>query len=283
MAPATILLAALAAAGPGARDTTFAVPEGARIEIEHREGDIRVMGAGGREARIVLDDDDGTIRVQSSGGTIRLGTSRGGDGADFLIWLPEDVDVSVAGHEGDITVSGIVRGGVTVRTADGDVEIDGAARVSVATLDGAVTISNSGPATVSVTDGDVWLGQVAGEVSVSGIDADIVVTNADTRAIAVTVVDGDVWYDGTLQAEGSYSLSTHDGDVTFAVPENAGARISVSTFDGELVPSFPIQFRGGRLRGGEFTIGDGSAAVTLKSFDGDILLIRPGERTPDLD
>ena len=283
MAPATILLAALAATGPGARDTTFAVPEGARIEIEHRDGDIRVMGTAGREARVVLDDEDGSIRVRSSGGAIRLGTSRGGDGADFLIWLPEDVDVSVAGHEGDSTVSGIARGGVTVRTADGDVEIDGAARVSVATLDGTVKISNAGPATVSVTDGDVWLDRVAGEMSLSGIDADIVVTNADTRAIAVTVVDGDVWYDGALRADGSYSFSTHDGDVTFAVPENAGARISVSTFDGELVPSFPVQFRGGRLRGGEFTVGDGSAAVTLKSFDGDILLIRPGERTPDLD
>ncbi len=283
MVPATVLLAALGAAGPGARDTTFVVPEGARIEIEHREGDIRVMGAGGREARVVLDDDDGGIRVQSSGGTIRLGTSPNGDGADFLIWLPEDVDVSVVGHEGDVTVAGAVRGAVAVRTADGDVEIDGAASASVATLDGDVTISNAGSATVSVTDGDVWLDQVAGGMSVSGIDADIVVTNADTRSISAATVDGDIWYDGVLHADGSYSLSTHDGDVTFAVPENAGARISVSTFDGELVPSFPVQFQGGSLRGGQFTLGDGAASVTLKSFDGDILLIRPGERTPDLE
>jgi len=285
MVPATVVLtaAALAATSPGARDTTFAVPEGARIEIEHREGDIRVMGAAGREARIVLDGDDGVVRVQSSGGTIRLGASPSGDGADLLMWLPEDVDVGVVGHEGDVTVAGIVGGAVSVRTADGDVEIDGAATVSVATLDGSVTISNAGAATVSVTDGDVWLDQVAGAMSISGIDADIIVTRADTRAISVATVDGDVWYDGALHGDGSYSLSTHDGDVTFAVPESAGARVSVSTFDGELVPSFPVQFQGGSVRGGEFTVGDGSAAVTLKSFDGDILLIRPGERTPDLD
>lgn len=283
MGPATVVLAAFVATNPAARDTTFVVPEGARIEIEHREGDIRVMGASGREARAVLDDDDGRIRVQSSGGTIRLGTGPSGDGADFLIYLPEDVDVSVVGHEGDVTVAGVVRGAVAVRTADGDVEIDGATSVSVATLDGSVTISNAGSATVSVTDGDVWLDRVAGAMSVSGIDADIVVTNAATRAISAATVDGDIWYDGALHGDGNYSLSTHDGDVTFAVPEDAGARISVSTFDGELVPSFPVQFQGGSVRGGEFTVGDGSAAVTLKSFDGDILLIRPGERTPDLD
>ncbi|MXW55699.1 MAG: DUF4097 domain-containing protein [Gemmatimonadales bacterium] len=283
MVPATVILAALAATNPGARDTTFVVPEGARIEIEHREGDIRVMGAASREARVVLDDDDGRIRVQSSGGTIRLGSSPSGDGADLLIYLPEDVDVSVVGQEGDVTVAGIVGGSVSVRTADGDVEIDGGAGVSVATLDGSVRISNTGAATVSVTDGDVWLDQVAGAMSISGIDADIIVTNADTRALSVATVDGDVWYDGALHGNGTYSLSTHDGDVTFAVPENAGARISVSTFDGELDPSFPVQFQGGSVRGGQFTVGDGSAAVTLKSFDGDIVLVRPGERTPDLD
>ncbi|MCZ0935191.1 MAG: DUF4097 family beta strand repeat-containing protein [Gemmatimonadetes bacterium] len=285
MGAATVVLTAtaLVATSPGARDTTFVVPEGARIEIEHREGDIRVMGAASREARIVLDDDDGRILVQSSGGTIRLGSSPSGDGADFLLYLPEDVDVSVVGHEGDVTVAGIVRGTVTVRTADGDVEIDGGASVSIATLDGSVRISNTGAATVSVTDGDVWLDQVAGAMSISGIDADIIVTNADTRAISVATVDGDVWYDGALHGDGTYSLSTHDGDVTFAVPENAGARISVSTFDGELEPSFPVQFQGGGVRGGQFTVGDGSAEVTLKSFDGDILLVRPGERTPDLD
>ena len=130
MVPATVILAALAATNPGARDTTFVVPEGARIEIEHREGDIRVMGAASREARVVLDDDDGRIRVQSSGGTIRLGSSPSGDGADLLIYLPEDVDVSVGGQEGDVTVAGIVGGSVSVRTADGDVEIDGGAGVS---------------------------------------------------------------------------------------------------------------------------------------------------------
>ena len=280
MSPAIMVLA-LAAADPGARDTTFTVPAGAQIEIEHREGDVHVMGTAGREARVVLDDDDGAISVRFSGGTYHLGTSAGGDGAELLVWLPEDVDVSVAGHEGDIAVGGMSGGTVSVSTADGDVAIEGVAGVGVATLDGDVAISNAGSATVSVTDGDVWLDRVSGDISVSGIDADVVVTNADTRAISVTTVDGDVWYDGALHGDGSYSLSSHDGDVTLAIPETAGARISVSTFDGELVPSFAVQFRGGRLRGGEFTVGDGSADVTLKSFDGDILLIRPGERTPD--
>ena len=279
---AALFALALATAQP-ARDTTFVVPEGIRIAISHREGDVNVTGTGGREVRVLLEDREGGVRVRSEGATFHVGARDRGNDGDIFVWVPEDVDVSVTGREGDITVAGVARGAVEVRTADGDVEVDGAARVDVAALDGEVRLANTGPSVVNVADGDVWIDRARGEATVHGIDADIVITNADARAVSVTAVDGNIWYDGAVHEGGSYSLSTHDGDVTFALPEGVGARISVSTFDGELLPSFPIQFRGGRLRGGEFTVGDGSAAIALKSFDGDILLIRPGERVPDWD
>ncbi|WP_419165180.1 DUF4097 family beta strand repeat-containing protein [Candidatus Palauibacter sp.] len=281
MAPALLLLAL--AFGEPARDTTFIVPEGARIAIALREGDVHVTGVEGREARILMEGEEAGVRVASGGGVIHIGARERGSDADLSVWLPRDVHLTVTGREGDITVAGLVRGDVLASTADGDVEIDGAARVNVSALDGDVRLANTGPASVNVADGDVWIDRATGEVTVNGIDADIVVTNADVRALSMSAVDGDLWYDGTVYEGGSYSFSTHDGDVTFALPEGSGASISVSTFDGELIPSFPVQFRGGRLRAGEFTVGDGSAAVTLRSFDGDILLIRPGERTPDLD
>lgn len=281
MAPALLLLAL--AAGEPARDTTFVVPEGARIAIALREGNVHVAGVDGREARVLLDGEEGGVRVASRGGEIHIAPRERGSDADLSLWLPRDVHLTVSGRESSITVEGLVRGDVQANTADGDVEINGAARVNVSALDGNVQLANTGPASVNVADGDVWIDRVTGDVTANGIDADIVVTNADVRTLSLTAVDGDLWYDGAVYGGGSYSFNTHDGDVTFALPEGAGANISVSTFDGELIPSFPVQFRGGRLRAGEFTVGDGSATVTLRSFDGDILLIRPGERTPDLE
>ncbi|WP_419948285.1 DUF4097 family beta strand repeat-containing protein [Candidatus Palauibacter sp.] len=279
MAPALLLLAL--AFGEPARDTTFVIPEGARISIVLREGDVRVTGVSGREARILMDGEARGVYVVSGGQEIRVTPRDRRSDGDLSVWLPEDVHLTVVGREGNITVDGLARGEVQASTADGDVEINRAARADVSALDGDVRLANTGPASVNVADGDVWIDRAAGEVTVHGVDADIVVTNADVRALSLMAVDGDLWYDGAVYEDGSYSFSTHDGDVTFALPENAGARISVSTFDGELIPSFPVQFRGGRLRGGEFMVGDGSAAVTLRSFDGDIVLIRPGERTPE--
>ena len=279
MAPAFLLLAL--AFGEPARDTTFVIPAGARISIVLREGDVHVTGIGGREARILMDGEARGAYVVGGGGEIRVTPRDRRSDGNLSVWLPEDVHLTVVGREGNITVDGLARGEVQASTADGDVEISGAARADVSALDGDVRLANTGPASVNVADGDVWIDRAAGEVTVHGVDADIVVTNADVRALSLMAVDGDLWYDGAVYEDGSYSFSTHDGDVTFALPEGAGARISVSTFDGELIPSFPVQFRGGRLRGGEFMVGDGSAAVTLRSFDGDILLIRPGERTPE--
>lgn len=282
MAPPLLLLALAAAAQP-APDTTFVVPEGARVSITLREGDVHVTGTDGREARVLMDGDERGAYVVSGGGEIRIlpGTRR--SEGNLTVWLPEDVHLTVTGRESNITVEGLARGNVQASTADGDVAINGAARVTVSALDGDVRLANTGPVSVNVADGDVWIDRVTGDVNAHGVDADIIVTNADVRALSLMAVDGDLWYDGAVYEDGSYAFSTHDGDVTFALPEGAGARISVSTFDGELIPSFPVQFRGGHLRAAEFVVGDGSAAVTLRSFDGDLLLIRPGERTPDLD
>ncbi len=69
--------------------------------------------------------------------------------------------------------------------------------------------------------------------------------------------------------------------MTFSVPEGSGLTVSIATFDGSLHPSFPVTLRGGIGQLTEFTIGDGSARVELETFDGDIYLIRPGERTPE--
>ena len=79
-------------------------------------------------------------------------------------------------------------------------------------------------------------------------------------------------------SSGRYALSTHNGDVTVTVAEGTSASVSVSTFNGEFESAFPVTLtetrKGKRFN---FTIGGGSAQVTLESFQGTIQLVRPGE------
>jgi hypothetical protein len=53
--------------------------------------------------------------------------------------------------------------------------------------------------------------------------------------------------------------------------------VAVSTFNGEFESEFPVPLRGTRKgKGFNFSLGSGSAQVTLESFQGTIQLVRPG-------
>jgi DUF4097 and DUF4098 domain-containing protein YvlB len=99
----------------------------------------------------------------------------------------------------------------------------------------------------------------------------------DATSLDASTVNGDVGYDGPIRNGGRYSLSSHNGDLTLAVAEGTNATVSVSTFNGEFESEFPVSLR--ETRKGKrfsFTIGSGSAQVTLESFQGSVQLVRPG-------
>jgi len=261
-------------------DTTFSIPAGARLVIENRSGDVEVVGTGGREAHLLVDGEVRGADVYRTGSVVRVSAGRGWEDADLSLRVPRDVEIEIHGAEGDIRVRGVERG-VTIQTVEGDIEIEGAGAVSAHSVDGDLRIRDArGPVSVNTGDGDTRLERVGGPISVQGIDGDIIVVSARASEVLLSTVGGDVWYDGTVDPRGEYELATHDGDVTLAIPEGTGAQVSVFTWDGSLVPSFPIQLRGTLGSVAEFTLGSGSARVKLESFDGDIHLIRPGERTP---
>ena len=61
------------------------------------------------------------------------------------------------------------------------------------------------------------------------------------------------------------------------MPQASNAAVAVSTFNGEFSSEFPVTLTETRKgRRFNFTIGTGSAQVTLESFQGTIELVRPG-------
>lgn len=277
-----LLAAALSGTDPGvvSRDTTFTVPEGARVRIYNPDGDIHVRATDGRLGRATVEDgEDGGVAMRRRDGAFEIRPAYG-DG-DMLIELPADVTLEVFGGDGDIAVRGF-RGSVVVETFDGNVMVNGAATAAIHLVDGDVELRNvTVSTTIDMGDGDAHLRNVAGPIAVNGIDGDVVVTEGDSRAVALSTISGSLRYDGRVYEGGEYELGTHDGDVTFAIAEGVGAKVSVFTYDGALIPSFPLQLRGAIGSVAEFTLGNGSAQVKLESFDGNIFLIRPGERSPD--
>ena len=99
----------------------------------------------------------------------------------------------------------------------------------------------------------------------------------DATTVDASTVNGDISYNGPVRNGGRYSFSTHNGDVTLTVADGTNASVAVSTFNGEFESEFPVPLSGMRKgKGFNFTLGNGSAQVTLESFQGTIQLIRPG-------
>jgi DUF4097 and DUF4098 domain-containing protein YvlB len=124
---------------------------------------------------------------------------------------------------------------------------------------------------------DVHVSASSGDVVAQTVNGEIGLQLTDASSVDASTVNGDIQYSGPIRNGGRYSLSTHNGDITLTVPENTSASVAVSTYSGEFESEFPVPLRGTRAgKGFNFTLGSGSAQVTLESFQGTIQLIRPG-------
>lgn len=270
------------AVGPAvaAPDTTVELRRGDRVVVERFTGELSIESWSRSSLSVGGDADDVRgVAVTRSGSDVTVRPSdrkaRTND-VDLVVRVPPWVRLEVSGRELDVSVAG-VEGGVTVRNVSGDVRMDRVGgEVVINTVEGEIGVYGArGPVTAHSRGDDVTLSDVTGDVDVASGDGDLRLEDVTASKLRAETLDGDVYFSGPLASEGTYSISVHDGDATVVLPGNTDAHVSVSTFDGELTSEFPVTLR--RYQGGgvfDFTLGDGSAQVEVKVFDGEIRFIR---------
>jgi DUF4097 and DUF4098 domain-containing protein YvlB len=263
-----------------AQDTTFAVSRNARLSLSNFSGEITVRVWDRSEVRIETDSDSdrGRITLHQSGSAVRV-KPHGRyehDEMSFELIVPRWLPLELSGTETDIVVEG-TEASVSATTLDGDVTVRGGRGLVTATsIDGDVMIEGAeARITATSVDGDVEVIDATGDISVQSVDGSIDLSGVVAASVKANTVDGDIQFDGPIRPDGRYAFSTHDGDVTLAVERGISATITVSTFAGEFESDFPITIQGATQRERfSFTLGDGSAHVTLEAFDGTIRLER---------
>ncbi|HZD04965.1 MAG TPA: DUF4097 family beta strand repeat-containing protein [Longimicrobiales bacterium] len=260
------------------RDSVIRARPGDRLVLQGLSGHVVVRGGEGDEVRVSPSSSGGGgVGVVRSGDRLRI-TGQGPRGRlregrlelEVPAWLP----VEMQGRRLGARVEGL-RSEVSVRNVEGDIEVrDVEGDVRLWTVEGEIRISDvRGRISARSMDETVDMVRVGGEVEVGSTDGDLRLVDVDATRVTAETVDGDITFDGRIRPGGTYSLITHDGDLDVSVPEDADARVSVSTFDGSFEAGFPItleRFRGGREM--TFTLGAGSAELTLQAFDGEIFL-----------
>ena len=278
---ASLALAILAATGSGT-DTTMSVPQGTRLELENFSGEIvvetwtrnavRVQAAHARRTEVDLDLDGPVLSVSARG---HMGVPAT---VDYQLTVPAWMALELSGIGTDVTVRG-AKGGVEIETIKGDVSIEGGSgRVNATSIEGSVHVeSASGSIEVSSVNEGVWLSGVTGPITASSVNGHVVITSMQSTTVEASTVNGTVVLTGALRPDGTYHLSSHNGDLMVGIAEKASVTVSVSTYQGELRTGFPVTLEDSRKsRRYRFTLGKGEARLELETFQGTVLVDRPG-------
>lgn len=281
MITAILWAALLAGPMPLPGDTLIPVARGVRLSVDNSRGEVAIRGWDRNEVRIRSDLSGGeSVDVVRSGSALRV-RPRARHGrvkdADFEMDVPRWMDVRVEGNQVAVTVRG-TEAEVSVETIGGDISVEGGGGlISVRSIQGDITVrgSRGRVEAVSVNE-DVSLSDIQGDIYVETTNGDVTMRGILSAATRATTVNGDIVYEGSIRESGRYVFSTHNGDVQLTLPQNASATVSVSTYHGEFESDFPVRLTGTtRDRQFKFTLGTGSAAIELESFNGEILLRRP--------
>jgi hypothetical protein len=277
----TVMMAVLAAA-PALQqiDTVLPAPAGTELRVSLLQADLTVRGWDRREVRV--QSARGDLDVRATNGTIKVGTDilRGGarQGGTVTLTVPRDMAVELSGPTLSADLSGL-DGEVNVSTTHGAIRLAGGRGfVRLHSLQGEVRVTGAqGRIDAETNQGSVTVSRSSGAIRAHSLNGSVTLDGVTSDAVDAYSLNGDIVYAGSLEAGGTYTLSTHAGNVIVKVPADADVAVSASTFGGAFESDFPVTLRsaesGGRMV--TLSLGKGSARMELQSFGGTIRLERP--------
>jgi DUF4097 and DUF4098 domain-containing protein YvlB len=272
-----------------------------RFTLSNIAGNITVTGGSGDEVSIDAvkrtRGDAGQLAtvhvlVEERGGRVDVRTDHTARNdrvsVDYTVAVPASAAVDVKSISGNVKVTG-VHGAVRAETISGNVTTASTPRVELAkSVSGDVELSDASvdsELTASTISGNIRArGLKARALDVGSISGDIVLSDVACDRVGAKSVSGNVEYSGALARNGRYDFNAHSGNVRLALAGSTGFDIDANTFSGSIRSDLPITIgpttaRGERRRFGpgrsiRGVFGDGSAALTVRSFSGDIIITK---------
>ena len=286
-----VLLAALLAATPLPAqekiDRRIAIASDASIRIWNLAGITRIIGWDRDSIAVTGTVPTGAFYMGGSGRGAKLGVerpegSKGDPPASLEIRVPRNARLWVKSASASVEASGLT-GELECSSVDGSVRVEGSLRLVVAeSMEG--NLSVYGPMSVvrlKGGGGTITLRGARGDVLATTVGGAILATDAALTRAHLETVSGPVAYDGTVAPRGTLEVTTHSGDVTLRLPTEISAEFELPSFDGAILYGLsgkgkgkgePAQQVGKPM---SFTTGGGDARVTVRSFKGEIRVLKP--------
>lgn len=231
------------------------------------------------------------VRTSHPGGTEGHGFRHPNVEVDYTVTVPSGATVYLKSLSGSIKVTN-VRGELRQDTLSGDLQAADVGKiVRLKTMSGDVDLSNTAP------DGEVNVSSLSGTVTLrniktmnldaSSVSGDLRLNDVACEHASLRSISGNIDFAGTLAKSGRYEIKSHSGNVRLAPGAMPGFELDAETFSGNTRSDLPLTLRAGsgtqeqRPRRGPFerrtlrgTFGDGSAVVQIRTFSGDVTVVK---------
>lgn len=265
-------------------DTTFSFDRNGTVSLSSTNGSITVVGWSRDQVLVRTSAGSENIRIEGSSNRMTLNVNgRRGEGS-IEVSVPIGVRVTASTHSGQVSVRG-TRGPVEGHSDNGSVEVeDATSRVDLSTFSGHLQANDiTGDAHLEAISGGIKVQDIRGTIDANTVSGDIDLIGVTSKSVRAKTTSGDVIFDGLVDSNGRYELSSHSGDIRLRVQRDASAQLSVSTWNGAIDSQFPITLKPGQQRIGTlnakrftFEIGGGAARIIAETFSGDITISSNG-------
>jgi len=258
-----------------------ASPEGT-VRIENAAGSVVVTGWERSEVEVTgtLGRQAGELSVETGGAEVEVevelrGRHRSDGWAHLEVRVPRGSRVSVEGISTEVTVTGVA-GEVAVETVSGAVRVEGAPRsASVETVSGAIAVdADSAEVSAESVSGAIELTGVRRRLAAGSVSGRVSVRAEELERAEIEIVSGRAELDVTLAPRAEVEVTSHSGGVELRLPRATSAHFRVESFSGridnELGPRARSTGSFTPEKELDFTLGDGTARVSIETFSGDV-------------
>jgi DUF4097 and DUF4098 domain-containing protein YvlB len=296
--------------GPEFTDTfskTVRLGRSGSFELSNVAGDVTITGGGGDEVRIqavkrvrrpnetearaLLREIDVQVIERSGFVEVRTELPQRRNlvaAVDYTVALPSGANVDVKTVSGNVRVSN-VRGELRAESISGDVNVASVTRVrAVKSLSGNIELSDADGDDIAANtaSGTVMARNIkARSLEFESVSGDLRFTDTQSDRVLVKTISGNIDYGGRLARSGRYDMASHSGNVRVVPVGSVAFDLEASTFSGDVRSDFPLTLRGGAVGNGFATgprlnrtirgsIGEGGALLSIRSFSGNVLIVK---------
>jgi hypothetical protein len=194
------------------------------------------------------------------------------------LFVPVGATVWAKSGSATIDVTGIT-GGLDLNIVGGSISVTGNPReLNIESMDGGVTV-NGAPTWMraKTATGDVTIRGSCTDLGITTVSGTITIRDGSFERSRVESVTGNVTFGAGVARAGTLLIDTHSGTIDLQIGK-ASLDIDATTITGSITNSVttrrPTPGRDGRGEELALSLGTGEARATLRSFKGNIRLIR---------